>query len=158
MLQHADQLRIEMLLGNVPRFLKEGQIGFAPTYKRNAFENSSFDRKQNPSWTDRVLYHCDCGVEPCRRLKLKAYDANNNASISDHRPVFAQFVLRLSSPVDVVDEDVRNQPIGLAPQSCLANALNTSKELNRSYIEEHNLSQLEGKELQATIQGMKEKG
>ena len=85
-----DQLFIEQELGNVTNMLKEGKIEFAPTFKRKQFDNNAFGMKRNPSWTDRILYHCNT-LDTEDRLKLKSYDSNNLVMLSDHRPVFAQF-------------------------------------------------------------------
>ena len=35
-----DQLKIEMQLGNIPNYFKEGQIEFAPTFKRKPYVNN----------------------------------------------------------------------------------------------------------------------
>ena len=94
MLINRDQLNAEIALGNVPSFFNEGQIAFAPTFKRKPYDNASFKLKRNPAWTDRVLYHCNCQKEVCD-LELKGYDSNNLVSLSDHRPVFAQFLLKI---------------------------------------------------------------
>ena len=87
LLQH-DQLTMESKLGNIPDIFKEGDIHFAPTFKRKPYDNNTFKLKRNPAWTDRILFHCDCEQQPCR-LQLKSYDSNNMVNISDHRPVFA---------------------------------------------------------------------
>ncbi len=94
MLINSHQLNAEIALGNVPSFFNEGQIAFAPTFKRKPYDNASFKLKRNPAWTDRVLYHCNCQKELCD-LELKGYDSNNLVSLSDHRPVFAQFLLKI---------------------------------------------------------------
>ncbi len=78
----------------MPSFFNEGQIAFAPTFKRKPYDNASFKMKRNPAWTDRILYHSNCGEEESD-LELKGYDSNNLVSLSDHRPVFAQFLLKI---------------------------------------------------------------
>ena len=46
--------------------------------------------KRNPSWTDRILYSCNCQKDESEcDLVLKSYDSNNLVMLSDHRPVFA---------------------------------------------------------------------
>ena len=65
----------------------EGKIEFAPTFKRKPNDNRAYSIKRNPSWTDRILYKCNCSketgetTETCHpencRLKLKSYDSNN---------------------------------------------------------------------------------
>lgn len=68
----------------------EGQIMFAPTYKRKAGlkHNQELSVKRNPSWTDRILFKAG------QELTLDCYDSNNLVCLSDHRPVFAQFTLK----------------------------------------------------------------
>lgn len=75
----------------MPRFFKEGEIAFAPTFKRKAYDNTTFKMKRNPAWTDRILYHCG----QVDTLELCAYDSNNLVNLSDHRPVFAQFLFKI---------------------------------------------------------------
>ena len=79
----------------MPSELIEGHIAFAPTFKRKPFDNSSFGIKRNPAWTDRILYYCASSNEQECPLQLKSYDSNNMLNMSDHRPVFAQFLLGL---------------------------------------------------------------
>ena len=61
-LRYNDQLFIEKQIGNIPRYLKEGPIEFAPTFKRKPGSNTEYKMKRNPSWTDRILYHFDTNV------------------------------------------------------------------------------------------------
>ena len=67
-------------------------IEFAPTFKRKMGDNTAYKIKRNPSWTDRVLYRFD--KEKCH-VDLKSYDSNNLLVLSDHRPVFAQFIVNI---------------------------------------------------------------
>lgn len=78
-----------MKTGRLPGFT-EGKIQFAPTYKRKPGGNSEISTKRNPSWTDRILYRYE--KETCT-LTQKSYDSNNLLVLSDHRPVFSQFLL-----------------------------------------------------------------
>ena len=84
-----DQLMIERQLGNIPKFLEEGKVEFAPTFKRKKYDNSQYGMKRNPSWTDRILYSSKREGDEMCKLELKSYDANNLIDISDHRPVCA---------------------------------------------------------------------
>ena len=92
LLLHCDQLNIEKTLGNIPKYFKEGDIAFAPTFKRKPYNNTQFGLKRNPAWTDRILYYSN---EETTDLQLKSYDSNNLVNFSDHRPVFAQFLLSI---------------------------------------------------------------
>ena len=56
-LYYNDQLFIERRIGNVPKWLEEGKIQFAPTFKRKPGDNLTFKLKRNPSWTDRILFY-----------------------------------------------------------------------------------------------------
>lgn len=94
LLINCDQLKIEQTLGNIPRFFQEGKIAFAPTFKRKPYDNLTYGLKRNPSWTDRILFHCSCEEEPCK-LEQLMYDSHNLVDLSDHRPVFAQFLLHI---------------------------------------------------------------
>ena len=60
MLIKCDQLGMELALGNIPKFFREGKIAFAPTFKRKSYDNLNYGLKRNPSWTDRILYYCAC--------------------------------------------------------------------------------------------------
>lgn len=72
------------------RGFTEGKIKFAPTYKRKPGINNEISVKRNPSWTDRILFQFDSAN--CN-LMQKSYDSNNLVTLSDHRPVFSQFLL-----------------------------------------------------------------
>jgi hypothetical protein len=87
-LRYNDQLFIEMKIGTVPTCLKEGVIEFAPTYKRRVGSNTEYAVSRVPAWTDRVLFAYNS--QKCE-LTQKIYDSNNHVTLSDHRPVFAQF-------------------------------------------------------------------
>lgn len=89
-LMFNDQLRFEMKTGRVIGFT-EGSVQFAPTYKRKPNCNDKISTKRNPSWTDRILFKYD--ASKCE-LMQKSYDSNNLVSMSDHRPVFSQFLLK----------------------------------------------------------------
>lgn len=89
-LHSNDQLFFEMKIGRVGVGFKEGKIRFAPTYKRIRGSNEGYKLKRIPSWTDRIVYQHN--AESCVFLQ-KSYDAQNLVTMSDHRPVFSQFLL-----------------------------------------------------------------
>jgi phosphatidylinositol-bisphosphatase len=66
---------------------QEQQIEFLPTYKFDpGTENYDSSKKQRvPSWTDRILWKKSAGT------KSRSYGSIPSLSISDHKPVFAQF-------------------------------------------------------------------
>jgi phosphatidylinositol-bisphosphatase len=66
---------------------------FAPTYKfdRGTQTYDTSEKKRVPSWTDRILWKHNGGlVQPIH------YDSCPSISISDHKPISASFVLKLS--------------------------------------------------------------
>ena len=111
-LYQNDQLYIERQLGNIPKYLQEGKIEFAPTFKRKPGHNNAYGMKRNPAWTDRILYTSSCqdSHETCR-LQLKSYDSNNLVTKSDHRPVYAQFVYRLDLQNLRTEDEAEQNPI-----------------------------------------------
>ena len=88
-LRCGDQLFHEMNKNPIFFGFQEGILNFAPTYKFNAGSNQYDTSQKNrvPSWTDRILYKSK------KLLKLIKYDSINTTFNSDHRPVYAQFVL-----------------------------------------------------------------
>jgi len=70
---------------------KEGQIKFPPTYKYQV-DSSHFDnkKKRTPAWTDRILY---TSKEKIGEIKQLNYQSLHGVKISDHRPVYSQFVV-----------------------------------------------------------------
>lgn len=99
---NTDQFLIERAINSFPqKMLQEGDIQFAPTFKRvkagkpihSSGYESVFDISKNrtPSWTDRILYGCK-DLHEVNKLELINYDANNTVTLGDHRPVFAQFL------------------------------------------------------------------
>lgn len=69
--------------------------------------------KRNPSWTDRILFSCSCdhkNKDLCR-LEQKSYDSNNLVTLSDHRPVHAQFTYKLELSKQLTDHEGDCNPI-----------------------------------------------
>lgn len=86
-LQANDQLLIEKKVKRVGIGYQEGPIYFAPTFKLQKNSNQ-YKSKRQPGWTDRILYRSNNGL-----LQQVNYDSNNLVRVSDHRPVFGQFML-----------------------------------------------------------------
>ncbi|KAJ8574246.1 hypothetical protein K7X08_026051 [Anisodus acutangulus] len=87
-----DQLRMELMDGQVFEGWQEGMIKFAPTYKY--YPNSSDfyygrpevkrgEKKRSPAWCDRIIWYGE-------GLKQQLY-ARGESTLSDHRPVKAIF-------------------------------------------------------------------
>lgn len=56
LLRQTDQLRMEMKLERTFKGFSEGQLSFAPTFKRIRGSNLGYRNKRKPSWTDRILH------------------------------------------------------------------------------------------------------
>lgn len=71
----------------------EGKLEFNPTYKYTkgtatyVHMGKGGSSKRDPAWCDRVLFRGD--------VELKAYNAYMNISQSDHKPVYAEFHLKV---------------------------------------------------------------
>ncbi|KAL9060328.1 MAG: hypothetical protein Q9162_000732 [Coniocarpon cinnabarinum] len=89
-LYENDQLHIQMTHGLAFQHYAENEIKFPPTYKydigRDTYDTS--EKARIPAWCDRILRKGTC----IRQLSYYASDLN----ISDHRPVYATFELRVS--------------------------------------------------------------
>ena len=66
----------------------ENEINFLPTYKYIQGHNYYDVSKRNPAWTDRILF------KKSENIKCIRYD-KINIKISDHRPVFGLFEIKL---------------------------------------------------------------
>ncbi|KAH3661682.1 hypothetical protein OGAPHI_006532 [Ogataea philodendri] len=89
-LLESDQLSVQKSKGAIFFGFTEGPVKFRPTYKVN--DALAYEGNRSPSYTDRVLYSTDDGLE---QLSYTSYELNG----SDHLPVVSEFVL----DVDVVD-------------------------------------------------------
>ncbi|MCD7454410.1 Type IV inositol polyphosphate 5-phosphatase 9 [Datura stramonium] len=90
-----DQLRMELMDGQVFEGWQEGMINFAPTYKY--YPNSSDyygksevkrgEKKRSPAWCDRIIWYGE-------GLKQQEYE-RGESKLSDHRPVKAIFTTQV---------------------------------------------------------------
>jgi hypothetical protein len=69
----------------------EGEINFAPSYKLMK-DSDKYSIKRTQSWTDRIMFRSNNNI-----LHLMNYESNNLVKVSDHRPVFAQFILKFNT-------------------------------------------------------------
>jgi len=105
----ADQLTRERAGGDLLPGLSEGPLNFPPTYKLDlgaaagrdgtrpptATSGPFYDtgpKQRVPSWTDRVMFRPHDS-----RMALLQYDALMQVAESDHRPVVAQFSMKLKT-------------------------------------------------------------
>ncbi|KAG7784599.1 hypothetical protein KL910_004852 [Ogataea haglerorum] len=83
-LLESDQLRVQKKRGSIFSGFSEGEIRFRPTFK--VTETLEYEDTRVPSYTDRILYSADDGLE---QLTYDVCEVNG----SDHLPVVAEFVL-----------------------------------------------------------------
>ena len=88
---HNDQLIWSMRHDLVPAEYVEPPLHFKPTYKfdLNSDIYDTGSKARIPAWCDRVLY-----IK--RGLQCVAYDADTSLKTSDHRPVFATFMVDIA--------------------------------------------------------------
>jgi hypothetical protein len=94
------------------RDFQEGAITFPPTYKydRGTEYYDTSKKARVPSWTDRILWidrqqidRKDGSIH--RQVELVAYNALKDVRLSDHKPVFAQFDVKLPDEGSPAGED-----------------------------------------------------
>uniref|UniRef100_A0A8C0W1F1 SKICH domain-containing protein n=1 Tax=Castor canadensis TaxID=51338 RepID=A0A8C0W1F1_CASCN len=91
---------------------QEGPLNFAPTFKfdvgTNKYDTSA--KKRKPAWTDRILWKVKApggGPSPSGReshrlqVTQHSYCSHMEYTVSDHKPVAAQFVLQFAFRDDV---------------------------------------------------------
>jgi hypothetical protein len=94
LLKH-DQLTKERLAENVFLDFEEGPINFLPTYRFNRGEKTwSEEKMREPAWCDRVLWKSI----PKGRVRQLEYSGCYDIMTSDHRPVYATFVVTIDLP------------------------------------------------------------
>uniref|UniRef100_A0A2K6G9T6 Phosphatidylinositol 4,5-bisphosphate 5-phosphatase A n=3 Tax=Propithecus coquereli TaxID=379532 RepID=A0A2K6G9T6_PROCO len=124
-LWEKDQLNMAKNTWPILKGFQEGPLNFAPTFKfdvgTNKYDTSA--KKRKPAWTDRILWKvkAPCGGpspsgRESHRLQVTqhSYRSHMEYTVSDHKPVAAQFVLQFAFRDDmplvrleVADEWVR---------------------------------------------------
>ncbi|XP_016054041.1 PREDICTED: phosphatidylinositol 4,5-bisphosphate 5-phosphatase A isoform X1 [Miniopterus natalensis] len=124
-LWEKDQLNMAKNTWPILKGFQEGPLNFAPTFKfdvgTNKYDTSA--KKRKPAWTDRILWKVKVpggGRSPSgqqsHRLQVTqhSYRSHMEYTVSDHKPVAAQFVLHFAFRDDmplvrleVADEWVR---------------------------------------------------
>jgi hypothetical protein len=91
----------------------EPPLHFRPTYKLDVGSVEQYDtgsKRRIPAWTDRILF-----VARPDHLQCIAYNADTSITTSDHKPVYASFVVQVNSYVTLDENDnIVNQK--LTPQ------------------------------------------
>ncbi|KAM6166053.1 phosphatidylinositol 4,5-bisphosphate 5-phosphatase A isoform 7-T7 [Erethizon dorsatum] len=111
-LWEKDQLNIAKNTWPILKGFQEGPLNFAPTFKfdvgTNKYDTSA--KKRKPAWTDRILWKVKApggGPSPSGReshrlqVTQHSYRSHMEYTVSDHKPVAAQFVLRFAFRDDV---------------------------------------------------------
>ncbi|XP_045772514.1 inositol polyphosphate 5-phosphatase K-like isoform X2 [Maniola jurtina] len=94
LLKH-DQLLAVMDSGEAFSEFSEPEIRFPPTYKF-LMGSDDYDLKRKPSWTDRILYKVIANnyENITLRADLISYNHIPHYTVSDHKPVVAQFNIK----------------------------------------------------------------
>eukprot|EP01031_Cornospumella_fuschlensis_P027507 gene27507-33224_t len=92
-----DQLKTSMQAGLSFQKFTEAPLHFKPTYKfdLNSDVYDSGSKQRIPSWTDRILF------VPNDNITCLAYNSDSSIKTSDHRPVYASFLVRVNTYVEL---------------------------------------------------------
>ncbi|OCH94661.1 DNase I-like protein [Obba rivulosa] len=93
-LQQHDQLTLAMATALAFEGFSETRISHPPSYRFGSgvvVDQLGYDTKRKPAWTDRILH---MAVSPLD-VKQVAYTSHPQITMSDHRPVSAEFHIRL---------------------------------------------------------------
>ncbi|KAH9077847.1 DNase I-like protein, partial [Lactarius deliciosus] len=102
-----DQLRSTTRLAKAFAEFEEHPINFLPTYRfDSALQTDSlgYDTKRKPAWTDRIL-HMSSSFAPTGQ---SSYNAHPDITISDHRPVSAEFLVNIPCVDSMALDSVAN--------------------------------------------------
>ncbi|VEN34936.1 unnamed protein product [Callosobruchus maculatus] len=114
LLEH-DQLRAVMKKGEAFSELTEQDPDFPPTFKFSV-GTQFYDHKRRPAWCDRILYRVNS--HNYENVTLKAdqlsYKSHPSYTLSDHRPVTAEFVIKIpQQPQIVADKAGPSLPVSV---------------------------------------------
>nr|XP_048305941.1 phosphatidylinositol 4,5-bisphosphate 5-phosphatase A [Myodes glareolus] len=111
-LWEKDQLNMAKNTWPILKGFQEGPLNFAPTFKfdvgTNKYDTSA--KKRKPAWTDRILWKVKTpsgGPSPSGReshrlqVTQHSYRSHMEYTVSDHKPVAAQFILHFAFRDDV---------------------------------------------------------
>ncbi|GAB1289527.1 Phosphatidylinositol 4,5-bisphosphate 5-phosphatase A [Apodemus speciosus] len=106
-LWEKDQLNMAKSTWPILKGFQEGPLNFAPTFKfdvgTNKYDTSA--KKRKPAWTDRILWKVKApsgGPSPSGReshrlqVTQHSYRSHMEYTVSDHKPVAAQFILQFA--------------------------------------------------------------
>lgn len=97
-----DQLRHVMKIGEAFSEFTEKDPDFPPTFKFDVGKND-YDHKRRPAWCDRILYCVNSNNYENVTLKVEqlSYKSHPSYLLSDHKPVSADFVIKIPQPVTI---------------------------------------------------------
>ncbi|XP_057672297.1 inositol polyphosphate 5-phosphatase K-like isoform X1 [Diorhabda carinulata] len=107
-----DQLRHVMKKGEAFSELTEQDPTFPPTFKFTV-GTPTYDYKRRPAWCDRILYRVNSNNYENITLKAEqlTYKSHPNYSLSDHKPVSAEFIIKIPQPVSKMPKvQIDSQP------------------------------------------------
>ncbi|KAF8728361.1 phosphatidylinositol dephosphorylation, partial [Rhizoctonia solani] len=85
-----DQLKVQQHFGKAFSGMIEGPIRFKPCAVLNQKAHT-----RRPAWTDRILYQTARGKDKTVRLIEDSYQSYPAISLSDHKPVSADFIVQV---------------------------------------------------------------
>lgn len=101
LLEH-DQLKYVMRKGEAFSEFLEKDPDFPPTFKFDVGSNN-YDHKRRPAWCDRILYCVNSHNYENVTLKAEqlSYKSHPSYLLSDHKPVSAEFNIKIPRAVDL---------------------------------------------------------
>ncbi|KAI0311975.1 Endonuclease/exonuclease/phosphatase [Amylostereum chailletii] len=89
-----DQLKGAIRTRKAFEHFEEHRIAFRPTYRFSeglVADTLGYDMKRKPAWTDRILYI----PSPFTPVQQLSYTSHPDITVSDHRPVSANFIVEV---------------------------------------------------------------
>ncbi|KAH9933096.1 DNase I-like protein [Amylocystis lapponica] len=103
-----DQLRLAIRTKKAFEGFAEHPITHAPSYRFGSggvTDHKGYDLKRRPAWTDRILRMCSAAVA----VEQLGYSTHAEITMSDHRPVSADFVVNVPLADTAVHESSVHQ-------------------------------------------------
>lgn len=87
----SDQLNLEKRASRAFLGFEEGPLSFRPTFKVARNDSLQYSSARLPAWCDRILWKSLSSWQD--KLRLTTYSSAEEVQTSDHKPVFARFLL-----------------------------------------------------------------
>jgi hypothetical protein len=104
--QLEERLKKAGIIPGKEEHIKEAPINFPPTYK-HIHKGASYllNKTYVPCYTDRIFYLT--GIKPKgKTIEAKSYQCCYHVNLSDHKPVYGQFVVSENAFEKPMDETV----------------------------------------------------